>query len=113
MQNIGATWISLRWESPLEVDFPISYYEIVVTKLIDVGAAQQENRSTLNNSTFVNVTGLSSDTIHAFSVVAVVEAGEVVARSDRSAVLENIRTTAVIGMSHHFCSCLFIMTVQY
>ena len=101
MQNIGATWISLHWESPLEVDFPISYYEIVVTKLIDVGAAQQENRSTLDNSTFINVTGLSPDTTYNFSIVAVIEAGEVVARSDRSAVLEDIRTTAAIGMKHH------------
>ena len=57
-----------------------------------------QNRSTLDNTTFINVTGLNPSTIYNFSVVAVIEAGEVVARSKESAVLKDIGTIAIIGM---------------
>ena len=30
IQNISATWVRLRWEPLLEVDFHISYYELMV-----------------------------------------------------------------------------------
>jgi hypothetical protein len=36
VQNIGATWVRLRWEPPLEVDYPISYYEIMVVNGCDI-----------------------------------------------------------------------------
>lgn len=60
------------------------------------GVQLVQNRSTLDNSTFINVTGLIHSTTYNFSVVAVIEAGEVVARSEESAVLEDIGTTATI-----------------
>ena len=47
--------------------------------------------STPNNNTFVNVTDLIPGTYN-FTVVAVIEAGEVVARGVESASLRNIRT---------------------
>ena len=58
-----------------------------------------QNRSTLDNSTSINVTGLNPGTTYNVSVVAVIEAGEVVARSKESAVLNDIGTTAIIGMT--------------
>ena len=63
-----------------------------------IGGVRQ-NRSTLDNSTSINVTGLNPSTIYNFSVVAVIEAGEVVARSEESEHLKDIRTTAIIGMA--------------
>lgn len=93
MQNIGATWVCLRWEPPTEVDFPISYYEIIAASA--VGGVKL---STPDNNTFINVTGLNSGTKYNFSILAVIEAGEVVARSEESAPLEDIGTTAIIGM---------------
>ena len=71
---------------------------------INGGVWQLENRSTLNNSTFINVTGLSSGTAYNFSVVAVIQAGQVVARSVESMPLKDIQTTATTGMT---CSCKF------
>ena len=62
------------------------------------GVQLVQNRSTLDNSTFINVTGLNPSTTYNFSVVAVIKAGEVVTRSKESAVLNNIGTTAIIGM---------------
>ena len=59
-----------------------------------------QTRSMLDNSTFINVTGLNPSTTYNFSVVAVIEAGEVVARSEESEHLKDIRTTAVIGMAN-------------
>ena len=75
-ETVGATWIQLTWESPLVVDFPISHYEIIAraTNIII------RNMSTPNNSTFVNVTDLIPGTAYSFTVVAVIEVGEVVAR---------------------------------
>ena len=103
VQNIGTTWVRLLWLLPLVVDFPISYYEIIVAKSNDIGGAQHlENRSTLDSSTFINVTGLSSGTTYNFSVVAVIQAGQVVARSVESMPLEDIQTSATAGMT---CSC--------
>ena len=112
VQNIGATWVNLRWEPPLEVDFPISYYEIIAASAVD-----DVQLFTPDNNTFINVTGLSPDTAYNLNVVAVIEAGEVLARSEQSAVLEDIMTTAVIGMPHRYiivlyCVFIIIMTVS-
>ena len=48
--------------------------------------------STPNNNTFVNFTDLIPGTAYNFTVVAVIEAGEVVARGAESTSLRNIRT---------------------
>ena len=87
VKNVGATWIRICWESPFTVDFPISRYEVIAraTNLIAI-------ISTPNNNTFVNVTDLEPGTAYSFTVVAVIEAGEVVARGNESAPLENIMT---------------------
>ena len=87
VENVGATWIQICWESPSTVDFPISRYEVIAraTDLI-------VNISTPNNNTFVNVTDLEPGTTYNFTVVAVIEAGEVVARGIESAPLGNIMT---------------------
>ena len=60
----------------------------------------RQNRSTLDNSTSINVTSLNPSAMYNFSVVAVIEAGEVVARSEESEHLKNIRITAIIGMAN-------------
>ena len=96
VQNIGTTWVHLLWQPPLVVDFPVSYYEVKVANDIGGGAQHLE---TLDNSTFFNVTGLSSGTTYNFSVVAVIEAGQVVARGVESEPLEDIQTTATAGMT--------------
>ena len=67
--------------------------------MVENGVIHVQTRSTLDNSTFINVTGLNSSTTYNFSVVAVIEAGEVVARSEESEHLKDIRTTATIGMT--------------
>ena len=48
--------------------------------------------STPNNNTFINVTDLSPGTAYNFTVVAVIEVGEVVARGAESTSLDNIMT---------------------
>ena len=87
-ETVGATWIQLTWESPLVVDFPISHYEIIAqaTGIII------RNMSTPNNNTFVNVTDLIPGTAYNFTVVAVIETSEVVARGVESVSLDDIIT---------------------
>ena len=91
MQNIGVTWVLIHWESSTEVNFPISHYDIVGASV--VGGVQL---STPNNNTFINVTGLNPGTTYNFSVVAVIQAGEVVTRSEESAPLKDIGTSTMI-----------------
>ena len=88
MQNIGATWVFIRWEPPTEANFPISYYEIITS-----AAGDNVQLSTPGNDTFFNVTGLDPGTTYNFSVVAMIQAGEVVTRSEESAPLKDIGTT--------------------
>ena len=90
MKNIGATWVCIHWEAPTEVNFPISYYEI-----ISASAVGDVQLSTPGSNTFVNVTGLNPGTTYNFSIVAVIQAGKVVARSEESASLEDIMTTTI------------------
>ena len=96
VQNIGATWVLIHWQPPLEVDIPISYYEVLTC---DVGGVHKINTPTPNNSTFINVTRLLPGTAYNFTLVSVIQqAGEVVARSVESVPLGYI-TTATIVMS--------------
>ena len=55
------------------------------------------NMSTPDNNTFVNVTNLLPGTTYNFTVVAVIEAGDVIARSVESVPFDDI-TTATTGM---------------
>ena len=91
LEGVGATRIQITWESPLTVDFPISRYEVIAraTENPDIII---RNMSTPNNSTFVNVIDLIPGTAYNFTVVAVIEAGEVVARGVESASLDDIIT---------------------
>ena len=89
LENVGATWVRICWESPFDVDFPISRYEIIARPLDNVVV----NTSTRDNRTFINITNLDPGTTYNFSVVAVIEAGEVVARGVESESLGDIMTT--------------------
>ena len=53
--------------------------------------------STPNNNTFVNFTDLIPGTAYNFTVMAVIEAGEVVARGVESASLDDIIMTGFTG----------------
>ena len=90
-ERVGATWIQLTWESPLTVSFPITRYE-VIARAAENPDVILRNMSTPNNNTFVNVTDLLPGTEYNFTVVAVIEAGEVVARGVESASLGGIVT---------------------
>ena len=91
MDNIGAIWVHICWEPPFIVDFPITHYEIIARPLDNVDATVV-NMSTPDNRTFVNVTNLDPGTTYSFSVVAVIQAGEVVARGVESEPLRDIMT---------------------
>ena len=91
-EDIGATWVRICWEPPFDVDFPITRYEIIARPLNNVNA-MVVNMSTSDNNTFVNVTGLDPGTTYDFSVVAVIEAGDVITRGIESTPLEDIMTT--------------------
>ena len=91
VETVGATWIQICWEPPLTVDFPISHYEVIV-RAADNPDMMIRNMSTPNNSTLVNVTDLLPGTTYNFTVVAVIEAGEVVARGFESAPFTDIIT---------------------
>ena len=71
---------------------PISRYE-VIARQIDNDSAMPVNISTADNNTFINVTGLLPGTAYNLTVVAVVEGGGVIARSEESDPLGNITTT--------------------
>ena len=91
VKTVGATWIQITWESPLSVDFPITRYE-VIARATDNPDVIIRNMSTPNNNTFVNVTDLLPGTAYSFSVVAVIEAGETVAKGVESTSLGGIMT---------------------
>ena len=95
MQNTRATWILICWEPPVEVDFPISHYEVLAR---DTNGIYLVNTSIPDNSTFNNVTDLLHDTTYNFTVVAVIQADEVVARSAESVPLGDNITTTSVGM---------------
>ena len=108
LENFGATWVHICWEPPFDIDFPISHYKIIARSLDNVNA-MVVNMSTTDNRTLLNVTNLDPGTTYNFSVVAVIEAGEVVARGVESESLGDIMT-ATTGV------CLFdnvyiVMTV--
>ena len=89
-ERVGATWIQITWESPPTIDFPITRYE-VIARAANPNVIPK-NMSTPNNNTFVNITDLLPGTEYNFTVVAVIEAGEVVARGVESASLGGIMT---------------------
>ena len=91
MENVGATWVRICWEPPFDVDFPISRYEIIARPLDNVDA-KVVNTSTRDNRTFINITNLDPGILYNFSVVAVIEAGGVVARGVESESLGDIMT---------------------
>ena len=91
LETVGATWIQITWESPLVVDFPISHYE-VIARATENPDVLIRNMSTPNNNTFINVTDLIPGTTYNFIIVAVIEAGEVVARGAESLSLDDITT---------------------
>ena len=91
VESIGATWIQISWQPPLTIDFPISRYE-VIAQATDNPDVIIRNMSTLNNNTLVNVTDLLPGTMYNLTVVAVIEAGEVVTRGVESVPLGDIMT---------------------
>ena len=91
VETVGATWIQICWQSPIDVNFPISRYEIIA-RATDNFNTIIRNMSTPDNTTFVNVTRLLPGTTYNFTVVAVIEAGAVIARSVESEPLGDIMT---------------------
>ena len=91
VENVGATWIQICWQSPFEVEFPISRYEIIA-RATDNPNTIIRNMSTPDNTTFVNVTRLLPGTTYNFTVVAVIIVGELIARSVESMPLDNVMT---------------------
>ena len=88
-----ATWASISWDPPLMADFPYSHYDILA-QAVDLHN-MLNIMTTVNNSTFYNVTGLLPGTTYELTVVAVSQVSDVIARSQPS---NNIQgTTAVIG----------------
>ena len=91
MENVGATWVLICWESPVDVDFPITRYEIIARPLDNVDAVLV-NMSSPDNRTFISVTNLDPGTTYSFSIVAVIQAGKVVARGMESEPVGDIMT---------------------
>ena len=91
VESIGATWVRICWEDPFNVEFPISNYEIIAHATDNLGEIIR-NMSTPDNDTFVNVTGLLPGTTYNFTVVAVVQGGDVIARGPESLPLDEVRT---------------------
>ena len=91
VENVGATWVQISWDSPLVVEFPISYYEILARAGDSVGEIIR-NISTPDNRTFVNVTALLPGTTYNFTVAAVIRGGNVISRGPESLPLQDVST---------------------
>ena len=91
METIGATWVQICWEPPFNVEFPITYYEIIARATDDLGEIIR-NMSTPDNVTFVNVTDLLPGITYNFTVVAVVQGGDIISRGPESLPLVDIST---------------------
>lgn len=71
--SVGATWVHISWETLFNVTLAIAYYETIARATNGV----VRNTSTSTNMTFVNVTGLLPGTTYNFTVIAVVQSGDV------------------------------------
>ena len=91
VDNIGATWVHISWEAPLSIDFPITRYEIIARPLNNADALVVK-MSTPDNQTFANITNLYLGTTYNFSIVAVIEAGEMVVRGVESEPVGGVMT---------------------
>ena len=91
VEGIGATWLLIYWTAPLCNEFPLSRYE-VIAQPIDGDHTRPVNISTVDNRTFVNITGLHPETIYNLTVVSVIEVSDIVARSQKSVPIGNIVT---------------------
>lgn len=91
---IGASWVHICWTAPLVADSPISCYEITARSLDS--STGKVTVSTMSSVTSYNVTGLLPGTTYEFTVVAVSEGGDVIARSLESESLQKI--TDITGM---------------
>ena len=82
----------ISWIAPINTESPkISRYEVIAHRANN-NNAMPVNISTADNTTFVNVTGLLPGTTYILTIVAVVERGGVIARSEESDPLVNIMT---------------------
>ena len=102
MDSIGATWALISWTAP-SGDSMISRYEILAREVDGSGLV---NVTTNHNSTLFNMTGLLPATTYSFSVVAVAEGGDIVARSNESE--SSQATTVVTGVCRHKPLCVFV-----
>ena len=92
--TVGATSISVHWNSPAVVEFPISYYLINASSLNSIMVVAA---NTITNATHFDVTGLLPGTTYELTVVAVSQGGNIIAKSEPSASLQV--TTTVTGIS--------------
>ena len=91
VDSIGATWAHIGWEAPSR-DLASA-----------VDGSGLVNVTTDNSNTSFNVTGLLPATNYSFSVVAVTEGGDVVARSNESE--SSQATTGLTGLWRHQPLC--------
>ena len=102
VDSIRATCALICWTAP-SGDSMISRYEILAHEVNGSGLV---NVTTGYNSTFFNVTGLLPATTYSFSVVALSEGGDIVARGSESE--SEVDMTGVTGVCKHPLLCAFV-----
>ena len=96
LEDAEATSLRMRWDTPINFNYPISFYTINARSLNSsrgMDALVVTNTST--NATFFNVTGLLPGTTYELTVVAVSQGGDVVATSELSVPI--VVTTELTG----------------
>lgn len=113
MENVGATWVQITWEPPFVVEFLISSYEIIAQASDDFGEIIR-NMPTPDNKTFVNVTNLLPGTTYNFTVVAVTQGGDVIARGPESLPLQDVSTefTGECSSARYYLYNVIYMSMQ-
>ena len=102
--SVGATSISIHWNSPSVVQFPVSYYLVNASSLNNVAIIEF---NTTTNITSFNVTGLLPGTTYELTVMAVSQGGDVIARSQASHSLT--ATTTVTGIQDQMIPAAIIV----
>ena len=84
IESSGATWVHVFWTAPLVAHSPISYYEIILARIVVDDISKVISTDTNINTTNFNVTGLFPGMAYELTVVAISEGGNITARSPES-----------------------------